>query len=288
MSKISACVVIHNEEKVLGRCLESLKGVVDEIIVVHDGECSDRSLDIAKEHNAKIFIRPRIGTAEVHRTFSFTQTSHEWVLQIDADEFLPDETRQIIPELIKDESVDAYEFGWPSTNGKKEIGRAFKRNTKSCLLRKSKLYMVAITHEFPKSTGTTKLLPDVKLGHLPNYNNFTFNKLTTKWAKWVRLQAKHIVSFPSSQTYGVDDIHKTKEYAFYRRMVRKPFRVSLKYAYDVWMKVFDDIKLHPTKPIDWQSWKIAILNTLNYAYLGWRVYKERQSMATNNSWWNEE
>ena len=50
---ISACVVAHNEEAVIERCLASLDGVVDEIIFVHDGECRDRSLEIAERHGAR-------------------------------------------------------------------------------------------------------------------------------------------------------------------------------------------------------------------------------------------
>ena len=41
---ISACLVVHNEEKLIGRCLESIKNLVDEIIVVHDGPCQDKTL----------------------------------------------------------------------------------------------------------------------------------------------------------------------------------------------------------------------------------------------------
>lgn len=44
---ISACLVVRNEEAVIERCLESLAGVVDEIVLVHDGECEDRTLEIA-------------------------------------------------------------------------------------------------------------------------------------------------------------------------------------------------------------------------------------------------
>ncbi len=58
---ISACLVIHNERVLLRRCLESIKHVVSEIIVVHDGECSDDSLKMAKEYGAKIFQRQFIG-----------------------------------------------------------------------------------------------------------------------------------------------------------------------------------------------------------------------------------
>ena len=70
---ISACLVIHNEEKLLKRCLESIKDVVDEIILVHDGECTDKSLNIANNFHSRIFIRDFIGEAEWHRPFSYEE-----------------------------------------------------------------------------------------------------------------------------------------------------------------------------------------------------------------------
>lgn len=64
LTKISACLVVRNEEKVIERCLNSLKGAVDEILIVHDGECGDNTLKIAKKFNADIFIRPMAGVME--------------------------------------------------------------------------------------------------------------------------------------------------------------------------------------------------------------------------------
>jgi Glycosyltransferases involved in cell wall biogenesis len=63
-NKISACIVVYNEEKVIKRCLDSIKNVVDEIILVHDGPCKDRTLEIAKRYTNKIFIRPHVGMME--------------------------------------------------------------------------------------------------------------------------------------------------------------------------------------------------------------------------------
>src|SRR3989344_7015472 len=106
--KISACLVIYNEGKVLRRCLESLEDVVEEIIIVHDGECKDKSLKIAREFGAKVYIREHIGEAEYHRPFAFNQAKGDWILHIDADEFLSKRTRQEISKLIKSKECDAY------------------------------------------------------------------------------------------------------------------------------------------------------------------------------------
>ena len=113
MNKISACLVVHNEEKVIKRCLESLKGTVDEIIIVHDGKCKDESLIIARKYKARVFIRDFIGEAEYHRPFAFKKARGDWILHIDADESLNMKIKNAIPALVKSNKCDAYVFAWP-------------------------------------------------------------------------------------------------------------------------------------------------------------------------------
>lgn len=93
--KISACLVVYRGEKLIEGLLENIKDLIDEIILVYDGETEkeiDQTLEIAerfcKKANLplKIFKRPHRGNAELHRPFSFFQASGNWILWIDADE----------------------------------------------------------------------------------------------------------------------------------------------------------------------------------------------------------
>ena len=101
-------VVVHNEEAVIARCLESLDGVVDEVIVVHDGPCSDATLDIARGRGCRIFEGPRVGHAEYHRPFAYEQARCEWVLNVDGDEFLSEALRERLRQLAAREGVAAF------------------------------------------------------------------------------------------------------------------------------------------------------------------------------------
>jgi len=188
MEKISACLVVYNEEKLIGRCLESLRGVVDEIILVHDGECSDKTLVIAKEYNAKIFIRPFVGEAEEHRPFSFEQATGEWILQIDADEFLSPELKKNLGSLISDPEADAYELLWPLWNGKREFKARWPH--KRCLFRKNKISFLGIVHFVVQVHGRIKK-SDLKMCHQPDYNNFSTRSFFKKQLPWARLQASY-------------------------------------------------------------------------------------------------
>jgi len=79
MSSISACLVVRNEEAVIERCLHSLAGVVDEIVLIHDGECTDRTLEIAERFGARITVADHAGGNEPHLPFAFALATGEWL-----------------------------------------------------------------------------------------------------------------------------------------------------------------------------------------------------------------
>ena len=80
---ISCCIVCFNEEHAIRRCLESVKWC-DEIIVV-DSFSTDRTVEICQDYSARIIQRAWPGYVEQKR-FALAQASHEWILNIDADE----------------------------------------------------------------------------------------------------------------------------------------------------------------------------------------------------------
>jgi glycosyltransferase involved in cell wall biosynthesis len=183
---ISACLVLYNEEAVIERCLESLKDSVSEIIIVHDGECTDRTLDIAKKYGAKIFIREHSGIAETHRVFSLEQATQEWCLCIDGDEFLTPELQDALSTLIDDSTVDLYEVIWPLWNGKREITHNWPY--RPVLFRRSKMTYLAFPQEAGRTTGVSKKVA-LTLSHQPDYDNFTLYRFRTKWLAWAKIQA---------------------------------------------------------------------------------------------------
>ena len=185
--RISACLVIYNEEATLGRCLDSLKDCVDEIIIVHDGECTDKSLEIAKMYTDKVISVPHIGIAEPHRVTAMEESSGDWILQIDADEFLSEELRTKLPELVSDQNVDGYTAIWPMWDGQKYKTKKWPH--KPFLFRKSKLYYLGFPQEALHTSGVTKDLPYI-LEHQPKYNNLTWNNYKKKWLKWAKIQAE--------------------------------------------------------------------------------------------------
>lgn len=104
---ISCCIVCFNEEKNIRRCLESIKWC-DEIVIV-DSFSTDRTIDICKEYTNRIIQRPWPGYVEQKR-FALAQATHEWVLNVDADEEVsPALQRAILAVLQRDDpAVDGF------------------------------------------------------------------------------------------------------------------------------------------------------------------------------------
>lgn len=87
MTKISATVLTYNEERRIEACLESLKGIANEIIVV-DSYSTDSTLDICRRYGCRISQRQLAGYG-AQRQYATSLTNHSYVLSVDADEALP-------------------------------------------------------------------------------------------------------------------------------------------------------------------------------------------------------
>ena len=84
---ISLCMIVRNEEKVLARCLESVRGCVDEIIIVDTGS-SDGTKEIAARFTDEIYDFEWIDDFSAARNYSFEQATGDYLLWLDADDVL--------------------------------------------------------------------------------------------------------------------------------------------------------------------------------------------------------
>ncbi|TNE68927.1 glycosyltransferase [bacterium] len=88
---ISVCLITKNEEQYLDSCLKSVKDWVNEIIVVDTGS-TDRTVEIAKENGAKVSYFEWIGDFSAARNESISKATNPWILQLDADEEIIQDT----------------------------------------------------------------------------------------------------------------------------------------------------------------------------------------------------
>jgi len=100
---LSACLIVRDEERFLPRCLESLRGHVDEICVLDTGS-SDRTLEIARAHGARTGHRAWDDDFSRARNASLDLAGGDWILQIDADEELVPPPPGLLASLLASEA----------------------------------------------------------------------------------------------------------------------------------------------------------------------------------------
>jgi tetratricopeptide (TPR) repeat protein len=84
---LSLCMIVKNEEEMLPGCLEPLRGVVDEMIVVDTGS-TDRTVEIAESFGARVVHFPWNGSFSDARNASIEAASGDWLMYLDADEHM--------------------------------------------------------------------------------------------------------------------------------------------------------------------------------------------------------
>ena len=105
--KISGVVITYNEEANIKRCLDSLKGVVDEIVVV-DSFSTDETEKICLANGVR-FIKHEFEGHIQQKNLAVDQAKYDHILSLDADEELTEELQQSIKELKHNALGDAYE-----------------------------------------------------------------------------------------------------------------------------------------------------------------------------------
>jgi len=109
-SKITAAIITKNEEKNIKGCIDSIKGWVDEIVVV-DGVSQDRTQEIARQLGAKVVEHKFEGTFAKERNIGMENASGDWVLHLDADDRVTQAFKDKADAIIDtDPAVNVYKF----------------------------------------------------------------------------------------------------------------------------------------------------------------------------------
>ena len=103
---LSVCIITLNEEANLGRTLQSIRGIAQEIVVVDSGS-TDATLAIAREHGAKVYEEPWKGFA-AQKNSALAKATGEWILSLDADEEVSLELAASIRALLSTATPTQY------------------------------------------------------------------------------------------------------------------------------------------------------------------------------------
>ncbi len=192
---ISVVVITKNEEANIDMCLGSVYGWADEIVIVDD-ESKDRTVELAQKYASKVFHR-KMDNEGIHRNWSYAQAKNEWVLSLDADEYVTEELKAEIMTAIQNPEFQAYSIPLRNFIGTYQVRYSgWYPAGKLRLFQKSKF-------KYEEVEVHPRVFLDGKTGHLttdivhkgyPDFEHFlgSLNRQTTLEArKWI-LTGRHM------------------------------------------------------------------------------------------------
>lgn len=170
MITISLCMIVKNEEKVLSRCLNSVKELVDEIVIIDTGS-SDKTKDIALNYTSQVFDFKWTYNFSEARNYSFSKASMDYIMWLDADDLILDEDKEkfiMLKQSISHET-DAVIMNyntWVDENN--NVITTIKRER---LIKRAKQFMwIEPVHEIIKISGNI-INSDICITHKPQHEN---------------------------------------------------------------------------------------------------------------------
>jgi tetratricopeptide (TPR) repeat protein len=114
--RVSLCMIAKNEERFLPECLARAKTAVDEIVLVDTGS-TDRTVAIAESFGAKVLHSPWSDDFSAPRNVGLQAATGDWILVLDADEFLQPGACERIREVIQDPQALGYHLHFVNVYG---------------------------------------------------------------------------------------------------------------------------------------------------------------------------
>lgn len=148
MATISLCMIVKNEEKILRRCIDSLKGIYDEAIIVDTGS-TDRTKEIAREYTDKVFDFQWIDDFSAARNFAMSKASSDYIYMADADEVIDEANREKFLRLkaVLDGEVEVVQMNYVNQLSNGSVYNFDKEPRAKLYLRQRKFQFIDPIHE---------------------------------------------------------------------------------------------------------------------------------------------
>ena len=164
MITISLCMIVKDEEKTLARCLKCASKFADEIIIVDTGS-KDKTKEIAKSFNCKLYDLKWEDNFEKARNYSFSKATKDYIMWLDADDFIDEDNIRLLNDLKEnlDSSVDSVMMNYSLVrDAEGKTTYSLKRNR---LVKREKGYRwVGRVHEFLSIYGNI-IQSDITINH---------------------------------------------------------------------------------------------------------------------------
>ena len=215
--KLSVTIITLNEEQDLRRCLDSLEGLADEVVVVDSGS-TDKTVEIAKKYKAKVFHNKFVNYAD-QKNYALSKTTSEWVLSVDADEVVSSDLSEEISLLLQKKDIKFSAFTIPRRNVifKKEIKYTRwqpELDRHVWLWKKNLGKWVGDVHEEVSVEGSVGKLSAVKI----HYQYETIREFLVMVNKYTELEAR-------------EGIAKGRRFSYFQFVFQPVYNFSVRYFY---------------------------------------------------------
>jgi glycosyltransferase involved in cell wall biosynthesis len=159
MKKVSCVIHTYNAETYLKKCLESVRWC-DQLVIV-DMFSTDKTVDIAKEYGAEIYLHENLGYADPARAYGLNQCKNEWVLAIDSDEIVPKKLAKRLIEIAEKDEADVVRISFRNFFFGKEIkgaGWGYKDQVIQRFFKKIHMKYGSEVHNFVNITENSRVL----------------------------------------------------------------------------------------------------------------------------------
>lgn len=194
---LSVVMATYNEEKMIEESLKSVKEIADEIIVV-DGTSSDRTVELAKKHGARVIKTTNKPNFHINKQMAIDAAKGDLILQLDADEVLDTSLLQFIKDIhasINDKSLRANQpVAWWLKRKNYFLGTFLKKGGQYPdpvirLFLKQKAYL-------PQKDVHEQMVVEGELGwakgHLLHYGNPSFTDYVRKFNTYTSFKATQL------------------------------------------------------------------------------------------------
>jgi tetratricopeptide (TPR) repeat protein len=163
-------MIVKNEEKTLSRCLESVKSLVNEMVIVDTGS-TDKTVEVAESYGARMLHRAWTGNFAEVRNYAIKHATGKWILQLDADEELVRASISELIEMVNNNDIDGIHCIIQSIEG--NVSHSSQFYSLRLFRNKPEVYYEGIVHETPVVSGNTVFSRIQITHHVCNTEDYT-------------------------------------------------------------------------------------------------------------------
>lgn len=209
MKKITTIIITLNEEKNIVDCINSVKDISDEVLVI-DSNSSDKTREIAESMGAKVVIQNYLGDGP-QKAFGEPIAKNSWILSLDADERLDRNAIDAIKALdLENSKCDGYIFRRKTFIGDNFIELWYPDKLIRLYNKESATYSKEMGHAGVIATKTEELDGDILHYSYDDYSHMinTISKFATRGAK-ILFEKKKFASWYDPMVHGTFMLFKS-------------------------------------------------------------------------------